>query len=432
MSDVVLINAPVRDTEVDGQAGMSPPLGIAYIAAVLEDSGFQVSVTDFNLSGWDADRLIRALKRERPSILGLSAHTGGYPTALEIARLAKEFNPEVSVVIGGPHASVMHKDVILEPDIDFVVRGEGEYTMLELAQCLLRADGDLGEISGLVYKFDGEVRVNPERPFIADPDELPYPAKDLLPLELYRYPGNVLASRGGCPFNCAFCAVNNIWQGDRRFRTPANVGQEILGLFGALGIREINFADDTFTLSRARTLELCAVLKALPVPYQWTWTCATRVDLVDAELLEVMRDAGCTTIQLGAETGSQEVMDATGKRITLAQVRTAVGLARGLGMDVLCSFMLPHPDDTEATIYEQARFMKELSAMGAKLSMAFTIPFPGTYYYEHAEELGIKILSDDWADFDARHLNITTRNLSEDRLRALADELVEKVGLLGG
>lgn len=431
-TDVLLVNSPVRRTMADWHAGMSLPLGLAYIATVLLQNGYRASIIDFNVSGLNLERLRKILEAEDPAVLGISTHTETYMSGLEIARLAKEVKPSLPIVMGGPHASVMYEEVAAEAAIDFVVRGEGEYTMLELVRFLVEGTGSLEGIAGLVYTQDGRMRVNADRPFIEDPDELPFPERGLLPVDLYAYGGNVLASRGGCPFACAFCAVNNIWKGRRRFRSPENVAREVALLLRTFGMNEINFADDTFTLDRQRTLALCEALKAVAVPHPWSWTCSTRVDLVDEGLLRAMYEAGCSAVQLGVETGSQDIMDAIGKRITLEQVTSAVTMARGIGLDVLCSFMFPHPDDTEETIRVQIGFMKELVSMGAKLTMAFTTPYPGTYYYEHADELGIRVLAERWDEFDAKHLVIETRHLSSDRLQELVREMVEEVGLSGG
>lgn len=429
--DVLLVNAPVRRVTADWHAGLSLPLGLAYIAATLQKHDYRVRVVDFNVSGFNPARLRSMIETLDPAVLGISAHTETYLGGLEIARLAKEVKPSIRVVMGGPHASVMHEDVARQPEVDFVVRGEGELTMLELMDCLVRGTGEPGSIRGLVYKDQDEIRVNPDRPFIEDPDELPLPARHLLPVDLYAYGANVLASRGGCPFACDFCAVNNIWQGRRRFRRPSCVAEEVKMLLTDFGRTEINFSDDTFTLSREHTLALCEALRDIPAVAEWRWTCSTRVDLVDEELLRAMHDAGCSAVQFGAETGSQILLDSIGKRITLEQVRTAVQTARSVGLEVLCSFMFPHPDDTAETVRMQIAFMKELVAMGARLSLSFTTPYPGTRYYDHAAELGITILAKDWDEFDAKHLVIETRNLSADDLDKLVREMIEEVGLDG-
>ena len=234
-------------------ARLNPPLGLAYIASVLLNHGYRVTAEDFNVTDFNPIRTERVLEERDPSILGISVHTETYMNGLKIAEIAKQVNPGITVVMGGPHATALYKEVARERNIDIVARGEGEYTMLELADCLIKNRGSLAEVKGIAYRQNGEVKVTPERPFINDPDELPFPARELFPLPMYELPGQVLMSRGGCPFHCHFCAVNNIWKGGRRFRSPEYVIKEILYLFENFQFEEISFADDTFTLDRERS-----------------------------------------------------------------------------------------------------------------------------------------------------------------------------------
>jgi radical SAM superfamily enzyme YgiQ (UPF0313 family) len=264
---------------------------------------------------------------------------------------------------------------------------------------------------------------------VSDPDELPLPARDLFSHPFYSYPNTILASRGGCPFACRFCAVNNIWKGERRFRSPDKVVAEILSVVADGRGGGINFSDDTLTLNREYVVELCRLLGQVGRSSPLRWRCSSRVDLVDEELLMEMYSAGCYSIQFGVEAGSQAILDSIGKKITLGQVRKAVGLALGVGLEVTCSFMFPHPEDTEDTVREQKHFMKELADMGATATLVMTTPFPGTYYYQHADELGIRILADSWDDYDCKHLVMATRYLSEEKLQALLRELVDYVGM---
>lgn len=434
MSDVLLVNAPVRGAQLDQHASLGLPLGLAYIAAVLRQHGYRPSIVDLNISGMDPARVKSIIETADPAVLGISTHTETYLGGLEFARIAKGLRPDLAVVMGGSHSSVMYEEVIREDCVDFVVRGEGELTMLELADFLLKGVGDPADIKGIAYKVDRTVKTTPARPFIEDPDTLPFPARDLLPLELYTFPGNLLTSRGGCPFNCDFCAVNNIWLGRRRYRRPEKVIEEVKSVMRQYRLGGVAFADDTFTLNRKHTLRLCGLLKDLVAEDMGVpWTCSTRADLVDRELLEAMVGAGCYGIQYGVEAGSQEILDLIGKGITLEQVRQAVKLSKEVGVrDVLCSFMFPHPADTVETVRAQKAFMKELSDLGARISMSYTTPYPGTLYYERAEELGIESLAHSWDDFNAKHVNFTTRNLSEGQLTALAAEIADEVGLEHG
>jgi len=387
---------------------------------------------DLNINGLDPVRFKRIVEIADPGVLGISTDTETYLSGLECARIAKTARPGLPVVMGGPHSTVMHQEVAREEHVDYVVRGEGELTMLELADFLLKGAGDPTDIKGLTYRRSGTVVSTPKRPFIEDPDTLPFPDRGLLQLERYDFPGNMLTSRGGCPFNCDFCAVNNIWQGRRRFRRAEKVIEEARAVIDRFHPSGIAFVDDTFTLSRKHTLRLCGLLKDLARGGKgFRWTCSTRADLVDQELLEEMAAAGCCGIQYGVEAGSQEILDLIGKGITLDQVRQAVRISREVGMqNIQCSFMFPHPGDTVKTIRAQKEFMKELSDAGARVSMSYTSPYPGTLYLERAHELGIKILSKNWDDFNAKHINITTSELSLGELEALAAEIADELGLV--
>ena len=323
----------------------------------------------------------------------------------------------------------MYQEVLSEPSIDIIVIGEGEYAMLELAKHFTRRIGNLADITGIVYKDDGEVRTTGERAFIENPDMLPYPERRLLQLHRYEAPATILSSRGGCPYSCRYCAVNNIWKGKRRYRKPAKVVDEMASIVRDGQSREIVFVDDIFTLNNRYVYELCAEMKKMgQAPF--TWICTTRADLVDEKLLQEMRSAGCRGITYGVEAGSQKILEAMDKRLTLEQVEKAFRMA--LDADILPTgaFMFPHPQDTEETVREQMRFMKGLVDLGAQVSLSFTTPLPGTYYYEHADELGMKILATSWDEFDMSHIIFSTKNLSKEKLLALEEELYRYVGLV--
>lgn len=425
--DVLLVNAGVKLRNKHSR--LSPPLGLAYIGSVLQRNEFSVAALDMNCLKTDPEQMDGIVQQWSPLILGISVQTETYPNGLRLAHVAKQVDPRIVVVMGGPHATVMYDAILKEPDVDIVVRGEGEYTMLELAQCLVRNMGEMSEIQGIAFRHDDQVCVTPERSFIADPDELPFPARGLFPIPLYEQPGQLLMSRGGCPFDCCFCAVNNIWHGKRRFRSAENVVRELQSISQHLDTDDISFADDTFTLSKAHVAALCERSGQIRESLGWHWGCTTRVDLVDEPLLKLMAESGCYAVTFGIETGSAEVMKAIAKKITLDQVRHSVQTALDLNLAVLCSFMFPHPQDTAETIRDQKQFMKELVGMGAQVSLAFTTPFPGTDYYARKDQLGIRLLTDRWDEFDAKHLIIETANLKKPDLEILFEEIIQDVGL---
>ncbi len=427
--DVMLVNARVKDIH-NLEICHSLPIGLAYIGAVLHEAGYDVSAIDLNAAPVDMAKITQIFERSSPPILAISTSTPTHLNGLTFAKLAKEVNPEIKVVMGGPHASVLYEKVAMEKEVDIVVRGEGEYTMLEVADCLIRKRGSLAGINGIAYKDNGAIRVTDKRPFIKDPDELPFPARSLFPFDLYELPNTVLASRGGCPFACHFCAVNNIWGLTRRYRNPEKVVSEIFSVVDTFGFKEagkITFLDDAFGLDRELTRSLCRLLKQIRLSIPLSWRCTTRVDLVDAELITEMWESGCCGIHYGIEAGSQKILDSIGKKTNLDQIRRAVNLTLSFGMDTLCAFMLPHPEDTEQTVREQKQFMKELTEMGANTYLSLTVPYPGTHLYENAGRLGIKILSKNLDKYDGKNLIIATKNLSKERLQSLYEELCQVV-----
>jgi anaerobic magnesium-protoporphyrin IX monomethyl ester cyclase len=421
---VLLINAPVARASL--HARQAPPLGIAYVAAAVRDAGHEVEILDLNVSGFNLRRIDNALERMHPDIVGLSAHTETYPNALRIAARVKELSPTTPVIIGGPHPSILPEAVLREPSVDFVAVGEGERTLTELLSAIeAGADADYAAIPGLGYRRDGDVHVN-ERRTPMRPDEVGSPARDLLPLDFYADPYNVLTARGGCPYRCPFCSASYIWRGVHRQRSAKAVVDEIEELLRDYGARFVFFVDDIFTLDRRWVGELLDELSRLGGLV--TWGCATRVDLVDEELLRRMVAAGCTGIQFGVESGSQTILDSV-KGIKKEQALAAVQWSFAAGIRTTASFMVPLPDDTVATLRETFGFMRELQAAGAEPMVSYTAPFPGTMFFDHAEELGLRILSDDWEQYDAKHIVMETRDLSAETIGRIVAQEVARLGL---
>ena len=326
------MNAPVEGR--GRHSSLTPPLGLSYVAAVLIRAGYDVSALDLCLNGFDKHGLRCMLEKGRPRVLGISALTQTYLNALEIARIAKEVDRETVVVIGGPHVTVLYEQALSEKSVDVVVRGEGEYTMLELANHYLNGLGSLSRIRGIAFRDEGATKVTRDRP-LACLDQLPYPARGLFPLPLYAFPSSVLFSRGGYPLTCVACATDGMLKLDRRFRDPQRVVEEIIFLLERQQAEEIVFADDSFTLDRRRVLALCHFLTRLAPTFQWQ--CATRIDLVDDELLEKMRKAGCHSIRYEVEVGGQGKRYSVARKITLKQANEAFRATIDAGIDATFS-----------------------------------------------------------------------------------------------
>lgn len=419
----MLVNAPVTRRNV--HARLSPPLGLAYIASALMNAGYSASAIDFNVSGLNMRRIDSMLTLDSPAIVGISTTTETYDNAVVMASRIKERRPETVVVLGGAHPTILPAEVASEDAVDFVIAGPGEDAMVALAAYVTRGEGDLASIPGLGFTDETGVHLN-ARAELPHPDGLPRPARWLFPTEFYQDAWNVLTATGSCPYRCPFCSASSLWQGRRRMRSPENIAREIAELWSEHGVDEIFFTDDIFTINRTWVTELLEALKALDHPV--SWGCATRVDLVDADLIRAMADAGCTGIQFGVESGSQQILNSV-KGIEKQQVLEAVGASVAAGIDPVCSFMVPFPEDTPETLAESLEFMREVHEAGARIYLSYTVPYPGTMFHERAEELGLTILSDNWGEYDAKHVVIETRNLSAADITTATEKMAEELGM---
>ena len=423
MADVFLVNCPIANPlDLYRQGRSSPPLGLAYIGAVLIENSIDVAALDMNIPSTSLRTLKRRIEAECPAIVGISAYTETYSIALEIARVAKGVNPEIITIMGGPHVTFVPCDTVNTPEVDIVVRNEGEFSMLELVRHFRDGVGFLDEIKGITFMRNGRCISTAPRPFINDLDALPLPAQHLFPLSLYQYPGNILTARG-CPYNCIFCAAGAMGGSTYRLRSPEGVMNEIVHLAEEHECRFFTFIDDTFTVFRDRTLKICDLIEKSGIDMQWQ--CSTRVNTVTRDMLERMAQVGCTTITYGVESGSQRVLDSIKKGITLKQVRNAVRWALEAGIRVFCSFMIPHPEDTVETVLQTKKLMVELARLGAAVTLSFTAPYPGTYLYENAKELGITFPLDNWNGFcTGRGPVLATKYLTLEEIRSLYTDIV--------
>jgi len=421
--DVILFNAPV--TVRNEHARLTPPLGLAYLAAALRQAGFSASGVDFNVSGLNLRRVESIIAYDEPAVVGISAMTETYPNALAIARKVKEVAPETVVVLGGAHPTIVPEETIAEDGVDYVIAGAGEQGVVRLMRYLREGAGSLADVPGLVWRDSEGTHVNP-RADLSSPDDLPRPARDLFPTEFYQDKWNVLTATGSCPFRCPFCSASSLWHGRRRMRSPESIAAEISDLSRDFGAGYVFFTDDLFTMDKQWVRDLAGELVKLERRAEWG--CATRVDQVDADLLQVMAEAGCTGIQFGVESGSQAILDSV-KGIDKTQVLDAVTAAVSAGIDAVSSFMVPFPEDTRETLAESLAFMREVRAAGSRIFLSYTCPYPGTAFYDKAAELGLHILSTDWGQYDAKHVVMETRHLSAAEIEAIVAEMAAELGL---
>ena len=391
----LLINPPYPFTE-----SPTMPLGLSYIAAVLEKNGFDVRVLDVLVSQYSEEKLHRHLAEFRPEVVGATAVTMNYPLASKILRLCKSFDENVITVIGGPHVTFCAEQTLMEaPWIDIVVRGEGEYTMLDIV-----SGKELPETAGLSFRQDGGVVTTGGRPLIGNLDELPYPARHLFPLSKYLAfsAGGSLVTGRGCPFNCIFCSGHRMTGRRVRLHSPKLVVDE-MQMVHELGFKELHIEDDLLTANHAHVYAICGEI--LDRGLEIKWNAFSRVDTINRELLTTMKQAGCVGLLFGVESGNQEILDRAKKKITLEKVRRAVALAKEVGVKAVASFILGLPGETRETMRESYDFAREL---GASYGFHVLAPFPGTEVREKAEEYGITVLTDDWSKYDANRSVTTT------------------------
>ena len=343
-----------------------PPIGLMYVAAALEKAGFEVQMLDNYLVKKPIDEIKQLVSKLNPEIVGITCGSATYSRCIETAKAIKETSPNCTVVVGGWHASYVPDSLLDNPEIDYVVMGEGERAMTQLVTCITkRNESTAMTIPGVACRREGKNIKNTPK-FIENMDDLPYPARHLLPLELYdrtvEYlnvkPADIMSISRGCVYNCGFCETKKLWGNICRAFSPQRVVGEIKDLQNKYGTKGIYFINDNFTLRKKETIELCNLIIENKLDLEWV--CDTRVDLVNQEVLESMSKAGCKTIWFGVESGSQRILQRIGRNTTLEQIETAFGLCRKNGIRTACSFMLGVPDETLKDMEASLKFAKKL------------------------------------------------------------------------
>ena len=386
----------------------APPLGITYVAAAFESAGASVRIFDYLVSRYTPEKLERQIDAFRPDVVATTSVTLNFPVAAGIVRTAKRYRPELITVMGGPHVSFDDRRTLEDyPEIDLIVRGEGEQTIAELMATRMDPSS-WPDVRGLSFRRDGRIVATESRPFIEDLDELPLPARHLLPLSRYRalgYPISIITSRG-CPYSCIFCLGRKMVGNRVRQRSASLVADEIEQIL-SYGIDRINVADDLFVSHRGKVKEVCDEI--LKRNLRFSWSAFARVNTVDRQTLLLMRQAGCDSISFGVESGNIEMLKRIRKGITLEQVREAVALCNEVGIIAHTSFIAGLPGETQETLDETSEFA---SGLGSLYGYHFLTPFPGTTIREEQYKYDIEILTNDWTRYDANSAIVKTSALS--------------------
>jgi anaerobic magnesium-protoporphyrin IX monomethyl ester cyclase len=407
------------------------PLGLGYLAAVLEKNDVAVDVIDCQALKLTYEDYKKEIQKRQPTIIGVTSTTLTYKSALQIIQITKEAHPNCIAILGGPHVTFWDDKALQEcPQLDIVVRKEGEFTLLELVQ-RLEAGKSINDVQGITYrKNKDEIGRNPDRPYIEDLDALPFPALHLWPIERMRQFGEVifpLTTSRGCVFWCNFCTAVRMFGRRYRMRSPKNVIEELVMRNEKFGATHFTFYDDAFTVEKSNTEDLCQAI--IDRKMKIRWNCETRVDMVTKELLAKMKQAGCTDVWFGVESGSQRVLKAMDKGILTEQTVKAFKWAREVGLMTVANVILGFPTETKETAWETVRFVESLDPDDVGYYIA--TPYPGTPMYEQVKESGALKITD-FDKYDTATPTFEISNLSWEELRDIREQAFHRLYLRPG
>jgi radical SAM superfamily enzyme YgiQ (UPF0313 family) len=401
--NVLLINPPYENLLAVGisppveKRGFYPGMGLLYVASFsCEKTSHTIHVLDAALEGIDFSVLEQRIRSHDPDVVGISAQTFTLVDSLKTARIVKKIDPNIIVVFGGIHVTLFPFETINLDAVDVAVTGEGEITFAALLDCISNRNR-LRNVKGILYKKNGEVIQTENRPVLEDLDRLPFPARRMTPYQKFvslrkDTITTTLITQRGCPYNCLFCSRPSLGR-KVRLHSALYMIDEIKQCLD-LGIREFMIYDDTFTLDRQRTLDFCKEIRKQGLDIDWT--IMTRVDLVDRELLHVMKKAGCSRIRYGVESGANDILANLKKDITVQQINEAFQITKEEGIETVAYFMIGSPGETQRHFDESIRLAKKLNANYTNFSI--TTLYPKTGLLRLAMEKGLQ-KDDPWKRF---------------------------------
>ncbi|PKN29516.1 MAG: B12-binding domain-containing radical SAM protein [Deltaproteobacteria bacterium HGW-Deltaproteobacteria-21] len=400
---ILLIYPYFIEERIDAEDITSPPIGLYWVAALLREHGHDVKILNLHAAGEKPDEIRDILSRERPQVVGFSILHANRWGGIEIARIAKEVDPNLKIVFGGPGAAFLWNHLLTHfPQVDYVVIGEGEYTLLRLLQQIEQDNACPESIEGIAFRKEGKIVKTGNGEPIPDLDELPLPAK-------YFAYQHVSSSRG-CNWKCRFCGSPALWNCTTRYRSPGRFVDE-LELLHRKGINFFYISDDTFTTKKSRVIEICRTI--IERDLKITWNAISRVDSVDEEVLYWMRMAGCIQISYGVESGSAKIRAVLNKKIKIPQVKKAFALTRSYGILPRAYFIYGSPGETWETVEETIGLLHEIQPLAAIFYILDL--FPGTELYERIRRGG-QVTDDIWLNRIEGLLYLETDPRLSDRL----------------
>lgn len=413
----VLLISPPREVL---QPACFPPMGLAYIGAVLKQDRHEVRIID--AASYSCKRLEREILATNPDVVGITCWTIERVQTFKTAQISKQCVPQAKIIIGGQHATAFPEHMFKLAHADVVVLGEGEETMSELMSCFENND-DISHIRGIVYQNGSKTIYTEPRELIEDLDGIPFPIYD--DFDLKRYNGlpetkslaaAIITSRG-CPYDCIYCSSAIFWKRRWRSRTSENVLGEIEWLYRDYNVRSLIFFDDLFFLNKNRAIEICKGI--IEKNLELSWVAEGRVNSVDRELLQWMKKAGCYRIDYGVESGSPQILKNINKKITVGQIKRTFKLTHEVRIKPDAYLMVGNPGENEKTINETIQLMKEIKPYYTNTGSILWI-LPNTKLYERSKKLGI-IDDNYWLKNNNTSYYTGEHNLA--KLRALKHQL---------
>ena len=394
-----------------------PPLGIASIAGYIRSKGYLVDLYDaYSLNG-TVKTIIERIISFKADVVAFSSTTALIDNTFKIAEAIKEYNKRIKVVVGGSHATADPTHCLSNKNIDVALMGEGEISLHKTLQAF-EHNKPLDEIEGIAYRKDNGKIITSKPSLIKDIDELPFPAYNLLPLDEYKNPYSTrklftsMCRTRGCSYICTYCEIPQIYKRTFRIQSPERTIKEIDYLVNELGIREIAFKDPVFTLDRKNVMEFCDLL--IKRDYDLIWSANSRVDNITQEMCFKMKEAGCTSLTFGLESGDQEILNNLKKHATLQQAKQAIDCAKKAKIKIVANFMIGNPGETKESINNTIKFMKEIDP--DYVNIAFTTALPGTELWDQAGKNNW-IRYKDYSSVHYEDIQMNATNISDEELR---------------